>query len=271
MASLRVRLIILAVIGVILGIAATYVLMAMRTDFALGFHFDFIDPWIKAVEYFNTNGAYSSIYFKIMIGAVVGMSVMMLSVCFLFGSKAKAKLKAIYSEFDINSRYVVRQRSKETLMIGFGLLACVALILLTFRWLHAGISHDFSGSSGNPFPMFTLILVFSFSIACTYGGLLAMIAIIRYGNYSNLPIVLKDDSIYFFQNFYGFPIIALDRPVEVSLIDAEIDFDSQTSKASLYVSDFEDRIAISPKLEFVNGSFDELADYLEKFAVDDES
>ena len=108
------------------------------------------------------------------------------------------------------------------------------------------------------------------SLACTYGGTLALIAILRYGKYAKLPIEIKNNSIHFFQTFYGLPIFALDRPVEVSLENAEIDFDSQSSKGSLYVSDYEDRIAISPKLEFINGSFDELADFLEKFAVDED-
>ncbi len=272
MANLRLRLVVLGILGAIVGILFAYILMAMTSSPGIGFHFDYIDVWLKAGAYFSTKGGYSSIYFKLMFGAVFGMAAFMFIAAFLLGRTDIANQKALYAEIDLNSRFLVKQRNKETLMIGIGFLVCVGLILFAFRWLHAGIeSHDYlRGGSGNPIPGTTLIVTFVFSVACTYGALISIIAVVRYGKYSHVPIEFRNDSIHFFQSFYGLPIMMIDRPVEVSLKDAEIDFDSQSGKSSIYVYDFEDKIAISPKFEFVNGSFDELADYLEKFAVEED-
>lgn len=272
MAGLRLRLIIASCLGAVAGMLLSFFIMAMRYQAGLGLHFDYLDVWLKASGYFSTLGGYSSIYFKLMVGAVIMMVVFMLFAAFSMRKGELANLKKIYSELDLNSRYVVRQRSRETLFIGFGFMVCVILILFTFRWLHAGIqSGDYMyGGSVNPFPGVTLIVTFGLTVVCTYGATLALIAYRRYGRFTHVPIEIKNDSINYFHSFYGLPMIAIDRPVQIELDDAEIDFDSQSAKGSLYVSDYSDRVAFSPKLEFIHGSFDELADFLEKYAVEDE-
>jgi hypothetical protein len=215
-----------------------------------------------------------------LLGSTIGgASFLSLILLFIMAMRNGRRLKEIYSEFNFDTKYIVAQRGRDTWLIGFFFIILAMGVLGLFLYMHSPVDlkSDTISFDGGPTksavgPVYSfakVILAMVASIACVIAGMIALYAALTYGRFKRLPIEVLDDSISFFETFSRLPILAIDRPVTVSLEDAEIDFEA-SGKGSLVIANDDIKVAVSPKLDFINGSFDELADYIEKYAVEDE-
>lgn len=257
----------------------------------LGIFIGFMFPAIKVVMdnsglvinlyeflrgYLFAGGQHLSVVFKLLVGTVGGMALLGILGMLWVTKRNKSGLDKIYSDFDFESHYLVQQRGREAMLMAIVLFIVVAIILYVFNILHT-IDVSSSGllSSGRKystirFPAVALFVTLTLCLFLIAGALIALYGALNYGRYEKIPVGLQDDVLSFYKCYFGLPVIAIDKPVSVNLNHAEVDFKTQGGKGYLHVYNTQVHLVVSPKLEFYNGSFDELADYVERFAVQED-
>ena len=232
---------------------------------------------IQLYEYLRgylSNGANLSVVFKLLVGTVGGMAIFGILAILLVARRNKAALDKIHSGFDLNSHYLVKQRGREAMTMAIVLFVIAIIVLYLFKVVHridgrvsTGLLSSNRITSGIAFPATALFATLTLTLFIVSAALIVLFGALNYGRYDKVPIGLEDDVLSFFKCFFGMTVIAIDRPVSINLNHAEVDFKTEGGKGFLYVYNSSSRIVISPRLEFYNGSFDELADYVERFAV----
>jgi len=226
--------------------------------------------------YLFAGGQHLSVVFKLLVGTVGGLALFGIFGILLVARGNKSQLEKIYSDFDLDSHYVVQQRGREAMLMAIMLFIVAAIALYVFNVLHsvdAGGSGLLSSNrkfSSIGFPAVALFATLIFSLLAVAGALIALYGALNYGRYERIPIGLQNDILSFYKCYFGTSVIAIDKPVTVNLNHAEVDFKTQGGKGYLHVYNATAHLVVSPKLEFYNGSFDELADYVERFAVQED-
>ncbi len=225
--------------------------------------------------YLFAGGQHLSVVFKLLVGTVGGMAVFGALAIIFVSRRNRERLSKISSSFDTDSHYLVQQRGRETMTIAIVLFVVAVIVLYVFNVLHTIGSSSSLLSTGRKYssigyPAVALFATLTLCIFIVAGALITLYGALNYGRYDKIPIGLESDVLSFYKCFFGLPVIAIDKPVSVNLNHAEVDFKTQGGKGYLHVYNANAHLMVSPKLEFYNGSFDELADYVERFAVQED-
>ncbi len=223
--------------------------------------------------YFIASGVGYTSVFELLVGTTAGAYLLTLVVVVIAAGLKARQLQAVYQTFDLDAKYLVAQRSRETMLIGILLFLAAIAVLYVFSSLHGygKVGELDREASTVRYPALTLFSSALFLFVCLLGSLVAFYGVMAYGRFKRIPIVLNENSIQFFRCFYRLPVIAIDQPVIATLEDADIDFKSQGGKSLLVIAnDIDNKVIISPRLDFINGSFDELVDVVERFAIPDD-
>lgn len=254
------------VIGVLIGFLIPAIKVIMDNGGAI------IQPYEFVRAYLFNKGQYLGVILKLLVGMIGGLTLFGGLAILLVTRRNKHKLDSISNDFDLDSHYVISQRGRETIVMAIVLLAVAMVVLYTFYFMHTltertGLLDKPGIESTIGYPAIAFFTTLTLCVLLVSGALIAFYGSLNYGRYNQVPIDLNNDVLSFYKCFFGLPVIAIDKPVSMNLNHAEVDFKTQGGNGYLYVYNANARLVISPKLEFSNGSFDELADYVERFAV----
>lgn len=260
----KIILILSAFLGTSVGfyVGARIIMYTKSADFSIVFTY--------LEEFFKVDGMGYKGVLTLIASTLFGAMLFVLMAILILVRSQRRRLNGIYAAFEPKARFLVAQKTKEAYLIALFFLALAAAALYAFLMIYKAGTQDVSLGYGTEelttvrFHYLKFAITVSIAVSASVGAMIVLYASLLYGPYRRIPIRIGKESIGFFKTCYRLPVIAIDKPTQVGLANAEIDFDSGSSKGSLYVSDGVGRVVISPRLEFINGSFDELADYLEK-------
>ena len=266
----KIILLVSAVVGAGVGFYGGARIIMYTKDADFGIVFTYLE------EFFKVDGMGYKGVLTLIASTLFGAMLFVLVAILLLVRSQRQRLNGIYAAFESKARFLVAQKTRETYLIALFFLTLAASALYAFLMIYKAGTQDVSLGYGTEeltkvrfhYLKFTIIIVIA--VSASVGAVIVLYAALLYGPYRRIPIQVGKDSISFFQTCYRLPVIAIDKPSRVDLANAEIDFDSGSSKGSLYVSNGANRVVISPRLDFIKGSFDELADYLEKQVVTEE-
>ncbi len=255
-----------AVLGAVIGFLLYYYLKFSPDNYG--------DAWGILgnywADYFSIKGMHYSVISKIIISTVGGGYILSLVAIFIISRITNRGLAQQYKSLDMSAKYIVYQRKRDTFLISLLCLFLGVLVFYAFSSIHSfreiSVGKEYSTVG---FPYLAFVATVSLLVLFLAISLLSFYAVLTHGHFAKLPIIIKNNEVHFYKSYYGLPIAAIDRPVFASLEDSDIDFKSQGGKGYLVIANEIDRVVISPKLEFAEGSFDELVDYIEQFVVED--